>query len=164
MPDTPRSFEDDALAREVDRLLQKLPGADPYLKGEGERPAAGAGVVLGEAPSAVLARRQGSRPGPTRVQRLAVWVRVLMGALLGAVISQWPYGRSCGLGLGLYLAAISVVPLAGTWAAVWSWRYQLGRAHVASIGVIYWGVVLAAEQVLPRVGYAAASAAWACGR
>ncbi len=158
----PRDDSDDALAREVDRLLRKLPMADPYLKGDPE-PSAQAGMVLGEAPSAVLAARRRAPAGPTRVQGIGVWVRVGLGGLLGAVITQWPYGNGCGLGLWLYLGAIAAVVVGGAWAAVWSWRYRMGRAHAASLAVIYWGVVLISHQVLQRVGYAATSAAWSCG-
>jgi hypothetical protein len=156
------SLDDDALAREVDRLLRKLPGADPYLKGEPERPASG-GVVVGQAPSAVLAARRQLPTGPTRVQRLAVWVRVFLGVVLGLVITQWPYSSACGSGLWLYLGAISTVVIAGAWGAAWSWRYRMGRAHAASLAVIYWGVMLVGNQVLQRTGYAAVSAAWTCG-
>jgi len=38
----------------------------------------------------------------------------------------------------------------------------MGPAHVVSLGLIVWGLVLAAQQVLPRIGYAAASASWRC--
>ena len=158
----PRSYSDDALAREVDKLLRKLPMADPYLKGDPE-PSPQAGIVLGEAPSVVLAARRRERVGPTSVQRISVWVRVALGGLLGAVITQWPYSAGCGLGLSLYLGAIAAVLVGGAWGAVWSWRYRMALAHATSLAVIYWGSVLIANQVLQRVGYAATSAAWSCG-
>src|SRR5437016_4921216 len=75
-------LNDDALAREVDKLLRKLPGADPYLKGDPEpavvRPA-GAAAAPSRTP---LPRARPARP--SRVQRIAVWVRVGLGMLLGA--------------------------------------------------------------------------------
>ena len=153
---------DDAIAREVDRLLRKLPGADPYLKGEPEPPAGSRGVVRGEAPSVVLAARRRATAGPTRVQRIGVWVRVGMGALLGAVITQWPYANACGVGLGFYILAISTVVIAGAWGDVWAWRYRTGRAHTAALFVMFWGIVLVAHQVLQRTGYAAVNASWTC--
>src|SRR5690349_16813773 len=79
---------DDALAREVDKLLRKLPAADPYLKGDPEPPKGSRGVVTGEKPSVVLARR--GMVGASRVQRISVWVRVVLGVLLALVITQWP--------------------------------------------------------------------------
>jgi len=152
---------DDALAREVDKLLRRLPGADPYLKGDPEPPKGSRGVVTGEAPSVVLARRR--VVGPSRVQRISVWVRVLLGVVLGLVITQWPYASACGFGLWVYLFAISTVVTAGVWGALWSWRYRMGTAHGAALGVVYWGLVLIANQVLERTGYAATTATWGCG-
>jgi hypothetical protein len=29
--------------------------------------------------------------------------------------------------------------------------------------LLFWGIVLAAEQLLPRIGYAAVTAGWRCG-
>jgi hypothetical protein len=162
LPDTPRK-SDDALAREVDKLLRKLPGADPYLKGEPEAiatksPSMGPGVLTSS----------GSRPAvrgfaPTRVQRIGVWVRVWLGVLLGALITQWPYARNCGIGLWFYLGAVTALLIAGGWGGVWSWRYRMGLAHSTSIAVIFWTLVLASDQVLQRTGYAASSAQWSCG-
>ena len=37
------------------------------------------------------------------------------------------------------------------------------RHHLLSLVLFYWGLVLAAEQVLPRIGYADDPAAWLCG-
>jgi hypothetical protein len=158
-----QSLTDDALAREVDKLLRKLPGADPYLRGDPEpvtapKPAL---TASGSRPVAVVAPRR--LAGPNRVQRITVWVRVCLGALLGAVITQWPYQSACGFGLGLYLAAITTVLVGGGWAGVWSWRYRMGLAHATSLGIIYWGAVLIANQILQRAGYAAVSASWSCG-
>ena len=163
MADKSQSPSDDALAREVDRLLRKLPGADPYLKGDPEpaaaRPAGGISTASRTASPAARPRPA----GPSSVQRIAVWVRVCLGAILGAVITQWPYENACGLGLGFYLGAIAAVVVAGAWAGVWSWRYRMGLAHGASLGTLYWGMVLIADQILQRVGYAAVSASWSCG-
>ena len=157
--DTP-DLNDDALAREVDKLLRKLPGADPYLRGDPEpavvRPARGAA-----APSRTPLPR--ARPsGPGRVQRIAVWVRVGLGVLLGALITQWPYENACGWGLGVFLGSIGAIVMAGVWAGVWSWRYLMGLAHSASLLVVCWGVALGAHEVLQRNGYAATAQSWQC--
>jgi hypothetical protein len=48
------------------------------------------------------------------------------------------------------------------WSSISSWRARLGLAHILSQGLIIWGLVLAAREVLPRVGYAKASASWLC--
>jgi uncharacterized membrane protein len=157
------ALSDDALAREVDKLLRKLPGADPYLRGDPD-PAAPPKTTTSSTGSRPVSPVAPRRPaGPSRVQRIAVWVRVCLGALLGAVITQWPYQSACGVGLGFYLGAITAVLVAGVWAGVWSWRYRMGMAHGTSLGIVYWGAVLIANQILQRAGYAMVSATWSCG-
>ena len=70
------------------------------------------------------------------------------------------------MGLGGYLAATAVLAGAGVWSSVWTWRHRAARAHLLSLLLIVWGVVLGAIEILPRVGYATPSAAhpaiWAC--
>jgi hypothetical protein len=163
MADKSKPRPDDTLAREVDRLLKMLPGADPYLKGDPEpaRPRKRGVTSTGPRTPLPTARRRAT--DPSWVQRAAVWVRVCLGALLGAVITQWPYQSACGVGLWFYLGAITTVVVAGAWAGVWSWRYRMGLAHGTSLGIVCWGGVLIADQVLQRVGYAAVSASWSCG-
>ena len=102
-------------------------------------------------------RSVGRIPGPTPIQRLTVWLRVGLGVLLGVLVLQWPYARGCGVGLVCNLTGLGVVVLGGTWGAIWSWRYRLTLAHAASLAVIYWGLLLAAHEVLQRAGYAAAA-------
>jgi hypothetical protein len=88
---------------------------------------------------------------------------VLLGVLLAAAMPLWPYPHACGLNLFIYLGAVSVVIIAGFWSAISSWYRRLAVAHTLSLLVICWGVYLAAKEVLPRVGYAKAAAAWFCG-
>jgi hypothetical protein len=94
------------------------------------------------------------------------FARLTLSVLLGVGIVFWPYEARCGLGLFAYLAAVLVVGASGIWSAVWTWRHHTGRAHVLSLLLILWGLVLAGTQVLPRVGYAKPDivhpALWAC--
>ena len=96
-----------------------------------------------------------------------VFARLVLVTLLGVAMLFWPYDARCGLGLAAYLGATGVVALGGVWSAVWSWRHRAARAHTLSLLLVLWGLVLAATEVLPRVGYARPSAAhppiWACG-
>jgi hypothetical protein len=170
---TPRSSED-ALAREIDRLLRKLPGADPTLKGDPEpaaarvptaRPGGAAGVAGGVSGPATPGTRPrvGVAAEPSlRARQAGVWVRTVLGAALGVAVAWWPYAAGCGWSLYLYMAVIAVVMLAGGWASVWAWRVRVAFAHVVALILVFWGVVLAAEQILPRLGYAAESATWSC--
>jgi hypothetical protein len=82
---------------------------------------------------------------------------------LAAALPFWPYQRACGLGLMLYLGAVAALVAAGGWAAASAWRYRRPVAQVLALSVIAWGGVLAAREVLPRIGYARVAAAWTCG-
>ena len=85
---------------------------------------------------------------------LGVVLRLLLSVLLGVAILFWPYQARCGLGLAAYLVAVAVVAVSGGWSAVWSWRHRSARAHVVSLLVLLWGLMLGAYEVLPRIGYA----------
>ena len=74
----------------------------------------------------------------------------------------WPYQQGCGWPLLGYLGAVVTVLLAGGWIALASWQLRSGVAHVLSLILFFWGIVLAGEQVLPRIGYAAQKASWRC--
>lgn len=165
-PKPPRDSED-AIAREVDRLLKKLPGADPMLRGDPEprtpmpHRARPQGAALGSvrAPSPVASAAPAVSP---LAQRIGVWVRVSLGLALAVAVTQWPYARSCGFSLYFYVATIMVVLVAGMWAARWSWRLRMGVAHTASLVILFFGLALTAGQILPRAGYAADVATWGC--
>jgi hypothetical protein len=149
----------DSMAREVDRLLRQLPHADPTLKGDPDPPPPRPqpGVTSGPRPAVP------PRPtGPTTWQKVAVWARVAGAAALGAALTQWPYPADCGWPLYGYLAAVFAVLLTAGWAAVAAWNLRMAPAHALALVAGFWGIVLAAEQILPRVGYAAESRTWAC--
>jgi len=152
---------------EVDKLLARLPDADPYLKGEvtqrrpgvaGGGGGGGGGPALGGAttPVAGTVRTTGSAAW------LGTWARVVLGLLIGIGMTQWPYTHGCGLKLIFYLTGVAAVIAAGFWSSLSSWRRRLGVAHVLSQALIIWGLVLAAREILPRVGYAKAPAAGFC--
>ena len=85
-----------------------------------------------------------------------------LGATLGGLITQWPYPHGCGWPLAGYFGAGAMVVLAGIWIAGVSWKLRSGAAHVLAFLLLFWGMVLVAERVLPRVGYAAERASWGC--
>ena len=95
-----------------------------------------------------------------------VFARLVLAVALGVGILFWPYPARCGPGLFAYLGATAMVITAGVWTSIWTWRHRSGQAHVLSLLLIVWGIVLAAEEVLPRVGYAKPDAAhpavWMC--
>ena len=144
----PKERDWDREMREVDKLLAKLPDADPTL-GRGvptvpvsPRPGVPGVGATGAAPV-------GSAPARGRAW-LTTWMRVGLGLALGVGMLVWPYAHACGWRLGVYLVGAAVVSVAGVWSALTSWKRRLGIAHTLSIILIIWGLALAGRQLLPR--------------
>ncbi len=89
-----------------------------------------------------------------RTRTLGVLARLTLAVALGLGMLFWPYDARCGFGLAGYLASVGVVIGSGLWSAIWSWRHQAPRAHVLSLLIVLWGLVLGAVEILPRTGYA----------
>lgn len=152
MSSSSRSSQPDPLARDVDRLLAQLSGGGSPRNGStrpsGSRPR----ITVGSA----------SREAPTRADHIALWIKLVLAVALGGLMTQWPYAHGCDWPLLGYLGAVGTVLLAGGWTALASWKLRSGAAHLLSLILFFWGLVLAAEQVLPRVGYAVDRASWRC--
>ena len=153
-----KDFKDrdwDREMREVDKLLAKLPDADPTL-GRGAATVPRAYPPHGAHPTP-------SGEGPTAAgARLTTWIRVGLGLALGVGMMVWPYSHVCGLKLIFYLIGAGTVVIAGAWSGISSWKRRMGFAHLLSLGLVAWGLTLAAGVVLPRIGYANQSAVWFC--
>jgi len=100
--------------------------------------------------------------GPSTREKVGVWSVVGTGLVLGVALTQWPYAVACGFPLFGYLATVLVVLVIAGWAFIGSWRHRMAVAHIAALVVGFWGILLAAEQILPRIGYAANEATWMC--
>jgi len=135
----------------VNSLIRKLRPYAPETSYVSERPS-----TIGARPLSRL------RPIKASMSVAGVWSCVALGVLLGAALPQWPYAKACGWWLGLYMAAVEIVVVAGIWAARASWKSRLGFAHVIAVCTIMWGLGLTAQEVLPRIGYAKARLAWRC--
>src|SRR2546429_5571699 len=87
---------------EVDRLLKKLPAADPSLG----RPSGGERTVRKTA--AVPGGGWSSGAVPTARDRIGTWAKVALGVLVGIGIAPgvWPYSHGCGLRLIFYLLGV----------------------------------------------------------
>ncbi len=144
MTEPPRDW-DRELAK-IDQMIARMPAPKAPALASGAEPAPGP-------PPA----------GRSRFGAVTTWLRVGLGLLLAVGITQWPYPSACGLNLAVYLGAIGGVVIAGVWSAVTSWQRRLGWAHTLSLLVALWGLVLLAREVLPRIGYARATAHWFCG-
>lgn len=153
MPKPSRESQPDPVSREVDRLLAGL-----ATNGSGLAHTHG---PSGQTPRYFVSRAR-STAAPASGDRIALWVRVLLGLLLGGAITQWPYPHGCGWPLAGYLAAVAMIGIAGAWIAVVSWKLKAAVAHILALMILGWGIALAAAQVLPRVGYAAVHASWGC--
>jgi len=82
------------------------------------------------------------------------FLRLALATALGVGILFWPYEHGCGGGLAGYLVAVIAVVAGGLWSSIWTWRHRTARAHVLSLLLVLWGVVLGATELLPRIGYA----------
>ena len=149
---------------EIDKIIAKTPQGSAPQPATGSAPGlpaprgGGGGVGVGGGGGG-----GGSAVAPVgRRAALSTWVRVGLGVALAAGMTQWPYFHGCGTSLFLYLGAIGVVGLAGLWGAVSSWRRRMGLAHTISLLVLLAGGLLAAREILPRIGYAKAAALWWC--
>jgi hypothetical protein len=127
------------MAREVDRLLAGLANLGTQAGHEHRPPEAA-----------------------TRRDHIALWARVLLGIVLGGMMTQWPSVHDCGLPLLEYLGAVAMVMVTGTWIAVVSWGLRNAPSHILALLLLLWGLVLAAGQVLPRIGYAVQRLTWHC--
>ncbi len=105
-------------------------------------------------PAARDARKQEVTEERRRTTTLGVMARLVLAVALGVAMLFWPYSVRCGVGLFGYLGAATMVVVAGVWSSVWSWRHRSGQAHVLSLLLIVWGVILGATEILPRTGYA----------
>jgi len=174
----------------VDQLLRKLRRATPAALRRTSTPAAAPQPVMSSVERAVeravsypngtvgVVGTVGSvgsvgtagpvlrRPAAMRTMRssraVGIWARAILGVCLGIALMQWPYGRACGPRLFFYLTAVTALFMTGLWAAVFAWRGRLGAAHAIALVIMLWGLVLAADEVLPRSGYARYSATWWC--
>ncbi|HVH67696.1 MAG TPA: hypothetical protein VM716_07510 [Gemmatimonadales bacterium] len=145
MPGPEKERDWDKEMAEVDRLLKRLPGADPTL-GRGAEPTVRRPAVSG----GVITVPGGRAPGGGR---LGTWVRVVLGVLIGVGVTPgvWPYTHGCGLRLIFYLLGLTTLIATGVWTSLSSWKRRLGFAHVISQILIIWGILLAAGEVLPRM-------------
>ena len=158
MADIEKGRDWDKEMAEVDRLLKKLPAADPTLG----RPSGGEPTVRKPA-AAPASRWSDGTAAPSARERVGTWAKVALGLLvaIGVAPGVWPYSHGCGLRLIFYLLGVTTVIAAGLWASISSWKRRLGFAHVVSQILIVWGILLMTREVLPRLG-PKAEPLWLC--
>ncbi len=142
----------DTELKKIDRQLESM--SDSSLVPSAPR---GKAAQPGQAP--LTGERASTRTWPALL-------RLALASALGIGILFWPYPKTCGVELYGYLAAVTAVAAGGLWSSVWTWKHRTARAHVLSLLLIIWGLVLGAIEVFPHAGYARADAArpvgWSC--
>jgi hypothetical protein len=154
MPKPSPAPKRDPMSGVVDRLLAQLPGHQSE-----------ASTSTGRVTTAGPRSRPPVMLGGEAVgsgTHVAVWARVLLGLALGIMLEAWPYQQGCGLPLAGYLGSVVVLGLAALWAACAAWKRRAALAHVVALIILFYGIVLAGAEVLPRIGYAAQRAEWQC--
>ena len=165
----PEDPERERQMAEVNRLLRKLPhgdakGAQVAMPGAGPRPGSPATRAGVKSPP----RPQPGLPDPVDKTpvfvpgKFSTWMRVLLVFATVVGMSQWPYAQECGWPLTGYLFGVAVILGATIWVAKASWESRAGLAHIMSLVMMGWSVLLVAEQLLPRIGYAKTAATWTC--
>ena len=140
----------------IDKQLESVSDAQLFPEKPGAPSKPGAPVPGGAAVTPqVAAERAAARSWPAIL-------RLTLSVVLGVGILFWPYENRCGGGLTMYLLAVAAVLGSGVWSAIWTWRHNAARAHILSILLLAWGVMLGAAEVLPRVGYAKEILTWSC--
>jgi len=137
----------------IDKQLESV--SDKALTGKGDTAGTRAQLPAGPLPKE-----------PKKTSTLGVFTRLVLAVALGIAMVFWPYSIRCGVGLFGYLFASAVVVVAGVWTSVWTWRHRAAQGHILSLLLVAWGLILAAEAILPRTGYArtdsAHPAVWMC--
>jgi putative flippase GtrA len=140
----------DAEMRKIDQQLASIP--NEATQPARAHPTGGGAAIAGA--------------GRPETSTFGVMARLGLACVLGVAIVFWPYTARCGVGLAGYLAAVTTLVVAGVWSSIWTWKHRSAKGHTVSLLLVTWGLVLAAADVLPRVGYAKPSANhpanWTC--
>jgi hypothetical protein len=151
--------------RDWEKELAKIDKQLASLPDEALMPAAPEKQAKGTArPSAKSASSASAEPRQTT--SFGVFARLTLALAVGIAMAFWPYPSRCGFGLIGYLGAVGVMTAGGIWASIWTWRHRASRAHLLSLAITVWGVLLGAVEILPRIGYAYPTdkhpGAWSC--
>lgn len=114
-------------------------------------------VVPGAQKGAATVPSASPPAGGKAPRKWVLYVRLGLALALAVGILFWPhaqYSIACGVNLFLYLGASVLITGTGMWSAIWSWRHRAAGAHILSLAIMMWGLVVGAAEVLPRIGYA----------
>ncbi|MGH7524444.1 MAG: hypothetical protein ACREK8_09065 [Gemmatimonadales bacterium] len=142
---------------EIDKIIASgktpvTPAAAPAALPAGSQPARSAPVAASASASVQTRGRD----------KVGVWFRTLLGAAGAAALPFWPYGKTCGTMLFLYLLGTLGVSAAGIWAMRGAWIHRRGVAHIGGLLVLITGLALAGIEIMHRTGPAAGRLSWIC--
>jgi hypothetical protein len=90
------------------------------------------------------------------------WFWALLSVLLAVALVVWPFDNTCGVRLIFFLGACLLTLLAGVLGAFTSWAHRQGPAFLLSLLAFLFAGIMAAQEILPRVGYAKEARSWTC--
>jgi hypothetical protein len=103
----------------------------------------------------------GQQVPPRRFVALA-WFWTVLSVLLAVALVVWPFDNACGIRLIFFLGACLLTLLAGVLGAFTSWPHRQGLGLLLSLLVFLFAGIMAAREILPRVGYAKDAREWTC--
>ena len=115
------------------------------------------------APASAPAPGAGKAPSPAQRRFVALtWFWTGLAIILAVALPLWPNDKSCGLRLVFYLGAALIALLMGVLGALANWSHRRGLAFLLSLVATLWAGVMAAREIMPRVGYAKQELQWTC--
>ena len=141
--------------RDWDKELAKI---DKAIEEQGTAPP----PLPSGAPVARPARPVSAAPVTKTGHVVLTWFWVFLGLALAAALLLWPYDKTCGLQLTFFLGAVGTTAVFGLLGAFSAWMHRRAFAHILSLVVLAWAGIAAANEILPRIGYAKESRTWLC--
>ena len=103
----------------------------------------------------------GGTPPRRRLVALA-WFFTSIAVLLAVALLVWPYDKNCGVRLIFFLGAVVMAVLMALFGAFAGWAHRRGVALLLSLLVFLYAGIIAAREILPRIGYAKEARPWTC--
>lgn len=149
---------------DIDKLMGSCGGAPPPPPSPSQNlPAQRQAAPSAPQPAARPAQAAPSASVATRKRdTLIVWLKASFASLGAAALMIWPYDKTCGGMLYVYLIGVLAVFGAGIWTMMASWSHRRGLAHMVGMIILIAALALAAIEILPRIGMVTPARLWIC--